>query len=279
MKFFTFLFTVLLILLITAFQFGLFNNQIKNFTKQINNQTAVTLAEKDLDALEKQAKQCRIAANEYRISAKKLNLQVERDSASIGTTELAIKNLAAAAEKAELPLPSQKETMTEEQKNLKLRIGDKTISATEVYDYLQKWSDSVKEMKETNARNLESIAKYEAAAANAQKTAEELEKKVREGRSQLRDLAIERDQAKQDRMLAELNSTLTNKPEGKFGDHVSIIQNDIDENRAATQVIEENNIQMGDLTPGDAAMSTDESASNELDELWGSSKNTPNPAP
>ncbi|MBR0193596.1 MAG: hypothetical protein IJQ31_16180 [Thermoguttaceae bacterium] len=272
---------LVIVVAIGVFQFGLFNKEIGEIKKQFNRQTVSARVEKAIEKYKREAEDLKKQAFQWRVEANKLREEVKKEQEEmIEPLEKAMKNIAVTAEKANLPKPSEIETMTEEQKIMVLKVGNKEIAAPEVYKTLNMWHEDVTYRKSVCEKKLDHASKLEEGAEKMMARREVILKSLPQMSDKVSELEMERELSALDRRIAELDSTLTNVPAGELGELTSIIEDEITENKAVTKTIQDENSNMSVANrpnPKDF-LGTNTSANNELDDLWGSSdKSTSTP--
>ena len=179
----------------------------------------------------------------------------------------AVSRLSAAAKEAGLPKPSERASLTEEQRAIELPFGAKRIAAEEVYGTLDRWNDEYKTLETVANQKKESIDRMRAVSEQIRAKKSEMTAELAKMENRVRELSAARDVSKLNAELAEMEASVNGVAAGDSGKAMQTIQDEIDElNALADTYQDEAQTKKTELNPSDVLEPAD--AVDELDAYW-----------
>lgn len=252
---------------IAVWQFGFLSEQATQMSKKVDRATAAARANKAISETKAKIGHLDEQARTYRVDARTLELAWEREQEAIAKLEAAMKALATAAKEAGLPSPSERDALTDEQKKIGLKFGDKTVSADEVYSTLDRWNVDLKQKRSIAEQKKTTFERTRAVAEQLAKKKGEMELTVAKLEGRLKELETAKDLAAVNAELASMEANVEGVDVGELGAALDVLQEEIDELNAQTNVYQdETSERTAALQPTDVLEPVSDEA--ELDALW-----------
>ncbi len=259
---------------VAVWQFGFLSQKAKEASKKIDRATAVARAEKALSDARTASDELSERARNCRVKAATLEIGWKRDQEQIDVKKEALRRLAQAAKAAGLPAPSDRASMTEEERAKTLTFGGKTISAPDVYSTIERWNAEIKSSQvaaDATRKRIDGLRNASVQILEKQKKMNDVSAQIE---TRLGELSVAKDLAQIDKELAELEAGVGGLDVGKVGQALDVLQDEIDELTAtATVYNEEAQTPQTGLTPEDVVAPA--VVENELDALWDAAPEAP----
>lgn len=252
---------------IAIWQFGFLSEQAAKTSKAIDRATAAARASKAISETKAKIARMDERSRQYRVDARTLELAWEREQESITNLEEAMRKLAAAAKEAGLPSPSERGSLTDEQKATSLAFGGKKVAADEVYSTLDRWNADLKQKRSVAEQKKATFERTRSVAEQILKKRSEMELTVAKLEGRLKELETAKDLAAANAELASMEANVEGVDVGELGAALDVLQGEIDELTARSNVYQD---EAGDretaLQPTDVLKPVADDS--ELDALW-----------
>lgn len=228
------------ILLIIIWQYGFFSKQVNEIKQKIDRATAVQRAESMIEDTKKKADSLQVRSRELKTKARATELGVEREEDDLSKTESAVKQLAQTIKSAGLPTLeklSEIETLTDEQKKMKIVFAGNEGTAIDAYKLLGKWQAEYQQKKSVLDAKRKLIATQNEIADKMLDKQKEMYAAIDKIKVQLQQLEAGREIAAINKEMEELRGTVNGVSVGDIGKVFDIIQKEIDYLNASTETI------------------------------------------
>ena len=252
---------------IAVWQFGFFSDKARDVAQRVDRAAASARVDKAIDAYRNKIATFDERAREYNVKARKLEYAWNRDVEEAARLKEAVSRLSAAAKEAGLPKPSERASLTEEQRAIELPFGAKRIAAEDVYGTLDRWNDEYKTLETVANQKKESIDRMRAVSEQIRAKKSEMTAELAKMENRVRELSAARDVSKLNAELAEMEASVNGVAAGDSGKAMQTIQDEIDElNALADTYQDEAQTKKTELNPSDVLEPAD--AVDELDAYW-----------
>ena len=252
---------------IAVWQFGFFSAKTAEVKLQMTRATASARVEKAIAAKRASIESLDEKARNYKVQARKLELSYEREKAEVDKLRDAITKLSEAAKEAGLPKPGDALELTSEQEKTTLEFNGKTITARELYEILPEWFERYKSLRETVEEKEKTINRYRDVAEKLESKKGPMELELAKMESKVKELETERDLARIDNELTEMEASVNDIKAGDAGKAMADIQEEIDELRARADQNKEDAQTSEKLNPNDLLVDP-KTIDSELDAFW-----------
>lgn len=231
-----------------VWQNGFFYRQFKSISTKIDRATAVSRAEMMIEKTKTQADSLQKKSHDMKVKARKMELGTQRDEDNLVKVEYAVKQLAQTLKKAGYPKPSEFEKLTDKQKHKKIVFAGREGTAADAFNQIRKWNAEYYQKKSVLDAKRKLIAKLKENAELMISKQDALYAEIEKIKVQLANLEAEREIAAINAEISELGGTEVGINMGEFGSILDIIQDEIDELNAQTDVA---NTEVAKMTNGD----------------------------
>ncbi len=228
---------VLVALVVVLANFGICYEQVENWIKGFDRETAFARVNSEIGRKKSAIKSLETQATKYEIEAQKLEYSLEDDQKRVSELQAAIKSLSTTAKAAGLPSPNQASTLTQAQAAIKLRFNDKEIGVPEIYETLTRWDFELKKASSDLKAKAESVARLRSIATEAHRKTIELQSAVDKLAANVNELSASKQIAKANAELATVEATIRGISTDDQCKALDVIRDEILEYNAKTEVI------------------------------------------